>query len=180
MRVFLLLLPWMLASHLALAAQTRVATDIGFSGVRIEASSHVEADPATLWATLTDYNNLARFVPGMTLSRQLPTQRPGVKLVEQRGEGGVLAMLLPDHVIFAVSEQAPHVLKFHAVSGQVMSMQGEWQIRGAQKPVQLVYRAHIVPLLPPPPTLTDWYVESEIRTRMDAVVREAERRMKVK
>lgn len=62
------------------------------------------------------------------------------------------------------------------MSGAV-SVRGEWVILGEQAPVRLGYRATVVPPLPPPPMLTDGYVQSEIRLRMNALVREAERRM---
>lgn len=169
---------WVLAWLPAVAmARTSVATDIGLAGVRIHAVAQVDADAAVLWATLTDYNRLASFVPGMTLSRQV--SRPGARprLVEQKGEGGLLALVLPDHVVLALDERPPGWIGFRSVSGWVASMQGEWRIEGTQRPVRLTYRAHVVPLLPPPPALTDGYVQEEIRTRIDAVAREAERRM---
>ena len=160
-----------------LAAPTRVTTDIGLSGVRIHAVAMVEADAEVLWATLTDYNRLAGFVPGMTLSRQVSPPRALPRLVEQRGEGGLLSLVLPDHVVLAMDERPPGYIGFRSVSAGVASMRGEWLIEGRQKPVRLIYRAHILPLLPPPPALTDVYVQEQIRLRMDAVVREAERRM---
>jgi hypothetical protein len=158
-------------------ARTSVTTNVGLAGVRVQAVAQVDADAAVLWATLTDYDRLASFVPGMTLSRQV--SRPGVRprLVEQKGEGGLLALVLPDHIVLALDERPPGWIGFRSVSGWGASMQGEWRIEGGQRPVRLVYRAHVVPLLPPPPALTDGYVQEAIRTRIDAVVREAERRM---
>lgn len=162
----------------ATAAQTRVATDIGFTSIRIYATSVVNADAQTVWATLTDYNRLAAYVPGMTLSRQLASPKPGIKMVEQRGEGGLVSLIMPDHVLFAIEEKPFTMINFRTVAGRGSSLQGEWTINGQARPVQLVYRAHVIPMLPPPPLLTDGYVQEEIRIRMDALAREAERRMK--
>ena len=94
------------------------------------------------------------------------------------GEGGMLAFVLPDHVVLAINERPPAFIGFRAISGNALSLQGEWVIQGDKKPVQLLYRAHIVPLLPPPPTVSDRDVQDEIRLSLDAVGREAERRMK--
>ncbi|MDD3530688.1 MAG: hypothetical protein PHS77_12500, partial [Gallionellaceae bacterium] len=66
------------------------------------------------------------------------------------------------------------------VSGKVATMRGEWVISGQGNPVRLTYRAHVVPLLPPPPLVSDRFVAAEVRTRFSAVVREAERRMQQK
>ncbi len=161
-----------------IAAQTRVATDISLAGIRIYATSTVNADARVLWATLTDYNKLASFVPGMTLSRQLGSPKPGIKIVEQQGEGGLVSLVIPDHVVFEVEEKPYRLITFRTAVGRGKLMQGEWVINGQKSPVELVYRALVVPLLPPPPMLTDGYVQDEIRIRMDALGREAERRMK--
>lgn len=158
-------------------ARASVVTDIGLAGVRIQAVAQVDADTDVLWATLTDYNRLASFVPGMTLSRVVSAPQARPRLVEQKGEGGLLSLVLPDHVVLAMDERPPAWIGFRSVSGWVTSLRGEWRIEGSRRPVRLVYRAHVVPLLPPPPALTDVYVQEEIRLRLDAVVREAERRM---
>ncbi|MDD4881757.1 MAG: SRPBCC family protein [Gallionellaceae bacterium] len=159
------------------AAQTNVATDIGMMGVSISAVTVINADARTVWDMLTDYNRLANFVPGMTLSRLVSSPNAPAKVVEQKGEGGLLSLVLPDHVILKLNEQPYSRIGFRSVSGWVMSMQGEWVITGENAPVTLRYRAHIVPALPPPPMLTDEYVQAEIRLRMNALAREAERRM---
>lgn len=179
MRVFSKLLAILLVSLPAIstAAQTRVATDIGFTGIRIYATSIVNADAQVLWATLTDYNRLASYVPGMTLSRQIVSPKPGIKMIEQRGEGGLVSLVMPDHVVFAIDEKPYSAINFRTVVGHGSSLQGEWLINGQKSPVQLVYRAHVIPMLPPPPMLTDGYVQQEIKIRMDALGREAERRM---
>ena len=172
---------WLIAAlpTCASAAQTNVATDIGLMGVSIRAVTLVNADANVLWATLTDYNRLASFVPGMTVSRLVSPPNAPKKLIEQKGEGGMLSLVLPDHVILELSERPYNRIGFRSVSGWVTSLEGEWLIRGDTAPVTLAYRAHVVPALPPPPVLTDDYVQEEIRTRMNAVAREAERRMKL-
>lgn len=170
---------WLLCST-AMPAQTRVDSDIGLTGIRVQAASVVDADAAVLWATLTDYNNIAKFVPGMSVSRELTSNKPGIRLVEQIGKDSLLSLVLPDHVILEVHEKPKTTIGFRAVSGKVLSMQGEWVIHGISQPVTLLYRVRVIPVLPPPPALTDWYVEDEIRVRMNAVAAEAERRMKNK
>lgn len=160
-------------------AGTSVVTRIIAGGVNIHATAIVEADAQTLWSTLTDYNELPKFVPGMTLSRVVSAPGASPKLVEQKRDGGVLSLVLPDHVVMAMDEQPFGRIGFRSVSGWTAKMSGEWLITG-EGPLRLTYRNRIVPVLPPPPLITERYVEDEVRMRMDALVREAERRMRVR
>lgn len=176
--------PWLFLVAACLLAPPSIAGSSVVSrvisgGVTIHATAMVEADLQTLWATLTDYNALPNFVPGMTLSRVVSA--PGVhpKLVEQKRDGGMLSLVLPDHVVLAMDEQPYRRIGFRSVTGWVAQMSGEWQLSG-EGPVRLTYRNRIVPVLPPPPLVTESYVEDEVRLRMDALVREAERRMRAR
>lgn len=172
-RYMLLLGLWLLAQP-AWAAKTRVHVDAGLTGVDILATTEVRASADTLWDTLTDYNRLTDFVPNLIVSRIVsPPGRP--TQVEQRADSGVLSFVFPDHVVLAMEERPPKQIRFRAVSGSVLSMTGEWRIEG-QNPVRLVYRASILPMVPPPPFFSEGIIRDEIVARLDAVVREAERR----
>lgn len=163
----------------AAAAGARVSASTGLTGVRVVAVQRVQADAETLWTTLTDYNRLATFVPDMLSSRLIsPPGSP--KQVEQIGDSGLFAFVLPDHVILLMEESPSHLIRFRAVSGKVLTMQGEWQISGDAAPVTLTYRAHIMPLAPLPPLVSDYFVEDEVKRRFEAVGREAERRMRLR
>lgn len=154
-----------------------VKADAGLSGIRISASMGVDADADTLWSTLTDYDRLTEFVPSMTVSRIV--SKPGrPKRVEQRADSGVFSFVMPDHVVLAMEEVPPNQIRFRAVSGSVVAMTGEWRILGKTRPVRLVYRSHVVPMVPPPPLVSDGFIEDEVRKRFEAVGKEAERRMK--
>lgn len=154
-----------------------VKADAGLTGVRISASMGVDADAETLWSTLTDYDRLTQFIPSMVVSRVV--SKPGrPKRVEQRADSGVFSFVMPDHVVLAMEEVPPNQIRFRAVSGSVVAMSGEWRILGKTRPVRLVYRSHVVPMVPPPPLVSDGFIEDEVRKRFEAVGREAERRMK--
>lgn len=159
------------------AGQARVKIDTGLRGVRVDASQVVYADAATLWNTITDYNRLAAFVPDMVSSRLISA--PGTpKRVEQIADAGLFAFIMPDRVVLAMEEQPSQSLRFRAVAGKVASMSGEWRIVGDRAPVTLHYQAHVLPLTPLPPLVSDYFIESEVRTRFEAVGNEAERRMR--
>ena len=161
----------------AWAAQARVKVDTGLTGVRVDASQVVYADAATVWSTITDYNRLAAFIPDMVSSRLISA--PGTpKRVEQIADAGLFAFIMPDRVVLAMEEvPTGNALRFRAVSGKVASMSGEWRIVGNTSPVTLHYHAHVLPLTPLPPLVSEYFIESEVRARFEAVGSEAERRM---
>jgi hypothetical protein len=166
-----------LLANSAQAGQARVKVDTGLTGVRVDASQVVYADAATVWSTITDYNRLAAFIPDMVSSRVISA--PGTpKRVEQIADAGLFAFIMPDRVVLAMEEQSGNSLRFRAVSGRVASMSGEWRIVGSGAPVTLHYRAHVLPLTPLPPLVSEYFIESEVRARFEAVGNEAERRMR--
>lgn len=176
-RLLAALAPVLLAGGPARAGAD-VKASVGLDGIRIEASMPVRADARTLWGTLTDYNNLASFIPDMVLSRVIsPPNRP--KLVEQKAEAGLFTFVMPDHVILAMEEVPIDRIRFKSVSGKVLGMSGEWRIQGSGNPVRLTYSARVFPLVPPPPLVTDFFIEDEVRKRFEAVAREAERRASI-
>lgn len=162
---------------LAGAVEAKVKADTGLSGVRIEASQVLQADANTVWATLTDYNKLATFIPDLISSRVISP--PGApKRVEQVADAGLFAFIMPDHVVLLMEETPNRVIRFRSVSGKVLAMTGEWQIVGDRAPVTLRYRSRIIPIAPLPPLVSDYFVEDEVKKRFEAVGREAERRMR--
>jgi hypothetical protein len=173
-RLIILLAGW-LAAQGAWADKARVNVDAGLTGISIAAAINVYSDADTLWATLTDYNRLNEFVPNLIVSRIIsapgrPTQ------VEQRADSGMLSFVIPDHVVLAMEERPPSLIRFRAISGSVLAMNGEWRIEGQGNPVRLTYRARVLPMVPPPPFVSESIIRDEIGTRLEAVVREAERR----
>lgn len=162
----------------AQAAQSRIRVDSGLTGVRVDATQVIQADANTVWNTITDYNRLAAFVPDMVSSRVISTPGSTPKRVEQIADAGLFAFVMPDRVVLAMEEMPGQVLRFRAVAGKVASMSGEWRIIGERAPVTLHYRAYVLPLTPLPPLVSDYFIESEVRTRFEAVAGEAERRMR--
>ena len=164
-----------LTSSSVLAAGAQVSAKTGLSGVKVEASQVLQTDARTLWGPLTDYNRLATFIPDMVSSRLISA--PGApKRVEQIADAGMFAFVMPDQVVLAMEETPNNLIRFRAVTGKLISMSGEWHIVGDKAPVTLIYRANIIPISPIPPLGSGFFVEDEVRTRFEAVGREAERR----
>lgn len=173
----LVLLAGFLAQSLASAADPglRVSADTTFGVITIDAEMLVPANAQTAWAVLTDYDNLASFVPEMKYSRI--TSAPGQpKRLEQRGKSGMLSFFTPEHIIFHLEETPPERIKFNRVAGDVRSMRGEWLIVGNGNPVRIYYRARIVPKVPLPPLLGATMIEVDVESKLAAIRREIARR----
>jgi len=59
------------------------------AGYRVDASADLEADQSLVWETLTDYEKLPQFVPGIRSVRVLATHEESGRqrlLIEQAGE----------------------------------------------------------------------------------------------
>ena len=69
----------------ACAADVVVAAQRDGDVLLIEASAEFEGTVAQTWQVLTDYDNLAKFVPNLTLSRVTARSVEGIT-VEQKGE----------------------------------------------------------------------------------------------
>lgn len=161
----------------ATAVGSKVTASTGFTGVKVQASMPVQADAQTLWATLTDYNKLATFIPDMVSSRIISP--PGApKKVEQVADAGLFAFVMPDHVVLLMEENPNQLIRFRSISGKVLAMNGEWRILGDAAPVTLIYRSHVIPITPLPPLVSNYFVEDEVKKRFEAIGLEAERRMK--
>ena len=65
--------------------------------VEVTARATLRAPLEVVWATLTDYNNLPAFIPGMLRSRLLE-YRGRAAIVEQRGEARFLFLSFPIEV----------------------------------------------------------------------------------
>src|SRR5262249_1424177 len=80
-----------LSALLLFGRQAGAAENLSVEAVRngdaleIACRAELEAPVATVWDTLTDYDHLAEFIPGMRQSRVLERRGPSV-VVEQSGE----------------------------------------------------------------------------------------------
>jgi len=136
------------------------------------------APQSAVWGTITDYDGMERFVPGVERSRRLSRTRTG-QLVEQSGVAKSLPGERRVEAVFEVRERAPSLLVFRGVSGTFPRLHGYWRLRpaGAGR-TWVAYRCTVgfdsAPDLPD--ALLGWIVQREIMPRVRAIGREAERR----
>lgn len=126
------------------AAVAEVDRNLVWGSISIVAYVDVAVAPATAWAVLTDYDRLAQFVPGMTLSRRI--SRPGEPpRVYQRGMKSWLLLDTPMEVVLLMEESPPSRIGFRQLSGNLQDMYGEWWLIHLDHGVRITYRARLEP-----------------------------------
>jgi len=169
----------LLAALIALAslpAAAALSVTRDGDAVAVLAEADVEAEIALAWRVLTDYDELARFIPGMTSSRTLRRDGDHV-LVEQRGHAGLGPFRQSFTLTLDVHEQPLQVVEATALAGDFerFASRSELVARDARH-TRIVYRARFKPRLGIPPLVGLPLMRSAIREQFDALIVEVESR----
>jgi len=176
------------ASMLALVSLSMLANSARAAEVRIErcrargdsveivARLEVRASPEQLWRVLTDYDSMARFVPGMDRSKRIARSLEG-PIVEQVSVARVLFVRSRVLTVLQMKERAPDTLSFRAIAGDFRRLRGIWVLeRLANGGTRARCWCAAVPRRWVPGTLLAWAARGEFEPRARAIGREAERR----
>jgi carbon monoxide dehydrogenase subunit G len=163
------------------ANAARAADDLSVETTRrdealeVICSATLDAPYDLVWETLTDYDRLAEFIPGMRRSRVIERRGPLV-IVEQSGEAGFLFLSFPIEATLASTERPPHALEVRLLKGTLKQLEGAYRIepRGAGRIVLLW--SGIVEATSMPPLLGELVMRSVIADQFRGMVREIERR----
>lgn len=165
------------------------------SGRRFTADALLElpADARTVWDTITDYDALSSFMPGIRACRVLErcAEKQGVErlLVEQQGEFRMLLFAQSMTVRLQIEHRPLQSATATALSVQlgllrgraIESFEGRYELapggmhRG-QPHTWLRYSASIGLRLPPPPAVGSLAVRQNLSAQLEAVGREVIRR----
>src|SRR3954465_14242060 len=80
------------------------------------AQATVDASLSTIWTTLTDYERLPEFIPGLKKSKVV-SRRGTTVVVEQSGEARFLVFTFPIDVTLESQERPPSAIQVRALSG---------------------------------------------------------------
>lgn len=145
------------------------------AAVEVRAYALVQALHATVWDTVTDYDHLAAFVPGMRSSRVV-ARRDGALIVEQRGETRFLVFAFPVDVTLLATARPPDAVDVHLLSGTLKRLDGTYRIEAAG-PGRIALRwTGLVEPDALPPLLGELVMRETIRDQFSGLVREIERR----
>lgn len=166
---------WLLAGPCF--SHEQLTIEVGRDGdfITVVASAELKADPRIAWEVLSDYDDLARFIPDIQSSRVLKRGADGL-VVEQKGEFGVLFFRRTVEVTMEVSEEPPRRIRARAISGNMRDMETRYDLLPSERGVILSYYGRFVPDFFLPPLIGMPLVRRSLERRFRAMVEEIERR----
>lgn len=170
----------LLAPVAALAAED-VAVETARQGdvVEVRARATLDAPHEVILATLTDYEKLPEFVPGLRSSRVLERRGPAV-IVHQQGEAGFLFFSHPIDVIVESTERTPWLIEVRLLKGNLRQLTGRYEIvrpsPGTIGKLVLRWTGTIEPEHGLPPLFGELLVRANIEDQFFGMVREIDRR----
>jgi ribosome-associated toxin RatA of RatAB toxin-antitoxin module len=166
---------------LCVAAHAYAAEDVAVESTRrddaleVACRALVEAPLDLVWQTLTDYDRLADFIPGMRSSRVL--ERHGAEAtVAQSGEAGFLFLSFPIEVTLLSTERPPYDLEVRMLKGNLKRLDGAYRIEPLAGGRVLLRWTGIVEAQSMPPLLGELVMRANIEDQFRGMVREIERR----
>ncbi len=169
--------------------------DVRRSGRRLEAEALLEldADVRTVWDTVTDYDALPRFMPGIVacrvLERRVLDRSREVLRVEQQGQFRVLRLAQSMTVMLDIEHDRPRIASAKASSVElgvfgrraIGQFEGRYELaalaaRHGRPRTRLRYTAVIGLRLPPPPAVGSLAVQRNLAAQLEAIGREVARR----
>jgi Polyketide cyclase / dehydrase and lipid transport len=178
-----LLDPAAAGGHLSRFEVTRDA-----DGYRVDASADLDADQAVVWETLTDYEKLPQFVPGIHRVRVLAMYEQAGRqrlLIEQAGELRFLFFARRVVVLLDVEQQPRTRVDARAVpltrdpeAGEesLNQFEGTYTLMPIPGGVRFGYRAHFTPDFALPPILGSLAVRRTMQAQFEAMLAEIDRR----
>jgi hypothetical protein len=144
--------------------------------VEVRARADIQAPLDVVWGTLTDYERLPDFIPGLKTSRIVA--RDGSRTtVAQTGEARFLFFSRPIDIVVESNEVPPH-LEVRLVSGTLRSLQGRYETAALADPpgVELRWNGSVGADIQMPDWIGQALVRRLIERQFAGMVKEIERR----
>ena len=166
-------------AHTVRSAQD-VAVDAQRQGNALAVSAHatIRAPLPLIWRTLTDYDHLAEFIPGMKKSHVLQ-RRGDTVIVEQTGEARIFIFRYPITVIVESDEHYPAAIGVRILNGNLRQLAGGYRIDtvyGSRDEFRLQWRGIIEPDVPLPLFLTAPGLRDAVEDQFRGMITKIERR----
>jgi carbon monoxide dehydrogenase subunit G len=158
-------------------SQEHLTIEVGRDGdfITVAASADLKADLQVAWEVLSNYDDLARFIPDIRSSRVLKRDAGGL-VVEQKGDFGVLFFRHAVEVTMEVSEEPQRRIVARAISGSMKDMETRYDLLPSERGVKLGYYGRFVPDFFLPPLIGLPLVRRSLERRFRAMAEEIERR----
>ena len=142
--------------------------------IDIHASAVLNADAATAWRVLTDYDRYPEFIPDLRESRVVARRDP-IVTVEQSGDAALWQFKFPLHITFEIRESPPNGLQSRAVAGSLRSLLSSYALTPVGPSMRLDYIGHVAPGFALFGPIEQTAVERNIARQFEALANEIER-----
>jgi ribosome-associated toxin RatA of RatAB toxin-antitoxin module len=143
---------------------------------RLAVQLRTALDPQWLWAVLTDYDNLNRFIPNLTSSRLLWRRGCTVGL-EQVGSQVVCGLCFSARVELELMEDlAAGQLRFQLLRGDFRRFEGCWALQRDGRGTALLYDLTVQGRPGMPIALIEQRLRDDLANNLRGVQQEAQRR----
>jgi len=132
------------AAQPAGAAAIAIHTQRDGDTIDIHATVVLNADAATAWRVLTDYNRYTEFIPDLRFSRIL-ARRGATVTVEQSGDAALWLFRMPLDITFEIDEIPPYRLQSRAVAGSLRALTSSYALTPAASGLRLDYVGRAAP-----------------------------------
>lgn len=167
---------WLLAAPVEITTREQ--------GTELELHMRVVLDAPTevVWSTITDYEHVADWVPGISRSEVLE-RRPDGATVAQSGRAQVLFFGVSVDVVVKVDEYPPDRIRVRLLRGDLRRLEGEYRLSSVEGPggarLQLLeWQGRVEPAWRLPAFLARPVVRENLRRQFEGLVREIERRVR--
>ena len=167
-------LAFAVAAQPAAAAAVSVDAERHGDTIDIRASTMLNADPATAWRVLTDYNRYTEFIPDLRQSRVV-ARHDATVTVEQSGDALLWLFKWPINITFEVHESPPGSLRSRAVAGTLRALTSSYTLTPSAAGVRLDYVGHVAPGYPFFAEIEQRTVELNVTRQFQALADEIER-----
>lgn len=149
--------------------------------IEVQAHATIEASMPVVWDTLTDYDRLPEFIPGLRKSKVI-SRRGATVVVEQSGEARFLMFTFPIDVTLESVERPPSSIAVRALSGSLRHFEGGYRVEPQPNSGKIVLRwvGSIIPEVSLPPLIGEVVMRMRIEDQFTGMVREIERREAVR
>jgi ribosome-associated toxin RatA of RatAB toxin-antitoxin module len=112
--------------------------------IAIHASAQLDANAATAWRVLTDYNRYPEFIPDLRSSRVV-ARRGATVTVEQSGDAVFWLFRMPIEITFEILETPPYQLHSRAVAGTLRELTSSYALTPDAAGTRLDYVGRVTP-----------------------------------
>jgi carbon monoxide dehydrogenase subunit G len=173
----------LLAAALAVAAPLPAAATVATGDAQMQGahvvswgSVEVSAGLELAFEVLTDYDDMAAFLPGMLASKMVSRDGNTV-VVEQSADQGIFLFRQRVDVRLAIVESPPHRLSVQALAGSFKEMDASYLLTRQGDQTVIEYRGRFLPDFHLPPMIGTYAVQRSLERHLGALAAEIERRL---